>query len=110
MVQKGFAFAFDPEEITVNPGDTVRWVLETEKEDPPEHQVRFEKVPEQAESLLNSKKKNISPVFTGDDQSWEITFSDEFPPGTYQFTCTKKGDAGMEGQIRLKSTNKNSAK
>lgn len=78
-------FKFDPASLTVQPGDTVKFVNAQDGM----HSVVFGTVPagvEPAESPMLEKK----------DQEWSYTFS---AAGTYKFHCGLHDALGMRGEI-----------
>ena len=80
----GANLAFDPSEITINAGDTVRFVNEAL----PPHNVIV-----QESSALSHEELAFA---VGD--SFEITFPD---PGDYTYVCGPHEGAGMKGVIHV---------
>lgn len=88
---------FQPNKLTVRPGDTIVWELN--KLAP--HSVVFDpaKVPGQDKALaesLSHKKLLLSP-----GQKVETRFPDNAPVGTYGFYCAPHRGAGMTGVITV---------
>lgn len=74
--------AFQPAEVTIKAGDTVKWV--NNKLAP--HNVVFDGAPE-----LSHKGLAFSP-----GESFEVTFSE---PGEYNYYCEPHRGAGMNGKV-----------
>lgn len=81
----GANLVFDPAEITINAGDTVRFVNEAL----PPHNV----IVKEASALSHEEL-----AFAAGD-SFEITFPD---PGNYNYVCGPHEGAGMTGVIHVK--------
>lgn len=81
----GSNLVFDPAEITINAGDTVRFVNEAL----PPHNV----IVKEASALSHEEL-----AFAAGD-SFEITFPD---PGDYNYVCGPHEGAGMTGVIHVK--------
>jgi|TARA_B100000035_G_scaffold307305_1_gene310379 plastocyanin len=81
----GANLVFEPAEITINAGDTVRFVNEAL----PPHNVIFKEV-----SALSHEEL----AFAAGD-SFEITFPD---PGDYNYVCGPHEGAGMTGTVHVK--------
>jgi plastocyanin len=83
---------FEPAELTIKPGDTVKWV--NNKLSP--HNVVFDstKVPETFASKANHKGMLFQP-----GEAFETTFSDA---GEYPYYCEPHRGAGMVGKISVK--------
>ncbi len=77
--------AFEPKEITISAGDTVKWV--NNKLSP--HNVAFEK-----DTQYNHKQLVFAP-----GESYESTFNE---PGEYKYYCEPHRGAGMVGKIIVK--------
>lgn len=73
---------FDPEEVTVKVGETVRWSWDENLA----HNVE----PKEAADKFGTEKKNL--------QKADISHAFE-EPGTYEFECTLH--TGMEGQVEV---------
>ncbi|MFS8860242.1 plastocyanin [Synechococcus sp. H60.3] len=83
---------FDPPSLTINQGDTVRWV--NNKVYP--HNVVFDKVPGGDAAL--AAKLSHKALLTAPNQVVESAFVD-VPPGEYTYYCTPHRGAGMVGKI-----------
>jgi plastocyanin len=75
---------FDPAELTIKVGETVRWV-----NDSGVHDVSSTKVPEGATAFK-------SELFTAPGMTFEHTFT---VPGEYEYVCTPHEALGMVGKI-----------
>jgi plastocyanin len=95
---EGFLFYFQPEELTVKPGDTVRWTASKKGE----FHLKFKDYPEGAEDVLSENGKLESPDLKEADDTWEVHFSEEYPTGEYHYVCTNHEDDGMQGWIQVK--------
>ena len=90
---------FVPETLEIKSGDTVKWVMNKV----PPHNVIFEgdRIPtaDQALALRISHQKLL---FKPGD-SYQTTFSDDMPSGTYPYYCQPHRAAGMKGKIIVKN-------
>lgn len=94
MVENGpMDFAFEPETITVHPGDVVRF---TQTGQIP-HNVEFKETPEDA-SLAEQR---VGPFLTAKGQTYEIVIDEGFIAGEYRFICTPHVAMGMTGVITV---------
>lgn len=87
--------AFQPAQLTIQPGDTVEWL----NNKLPPHNVVFSSVPN-GDKALAEKLSHQALVYKPGD-SFRITFGPDFPPGTYTYYCTPHRGAGMVGKIIL---------
>lgn len=89
MGSDGGLLKFDPPEVTIKAGDTVKWV--NNKLSP--HNVVFDdsKLGKEAAGKLSHKGLVFSP-----GEGYETTFSD---PGTYAYYCEPHRGAGMTAKI-----------
>lgn len=94
-------FAFEPARITVQPGDTVRFV---QKGAMP-HNVEFKGAPGGAE--LDGVR--MGPFLTRPDETWDLVVDDRFLPGEYPFVCTPHQFLGMTGLLRVEAASPASA-
>ncbi|HEY9647631.1 MAG TPA: plastocyanin [Chroococcidiopsis sp.] len=76
--------AFDPANLTVTAGDTVKWV----NNKLPPHNIIFE-----GDSTKSHDQLLFSP-----GESYEVTFD---TPGTYNYYCAPHRGAGMAGKITV---------
>lgn len=83
---------FDPAELTIKPGDTVKWV--NNKLSP--HNVVFDNS-KVSETFAN--KANHKGMLFQAGESFETTFSDA---GEYPYYCEPHRGAGMVGKITVK--------
>lgn len=81
LAEKNF---FDPAELTIKVGETVRWV-----NDSGVHDVTSVKIPEGATPFK-------SELFTAPGMAFEYTFT---IPGEYEYVCTPHEVLGMVGKI-----------
>ncbi len=96
---EGFLFYFKPEELTVNPGDSVRWTASKKGE----FHLKFKEYPEGAEQVLSENSTLESPDLTEAEETWTVQFTNEYPTGEYHYVCTNHEDDGMQGWIELKA-------
>ncbi len=92
-------FFFEPKEITVRRGDTVRWKLI----DGAPHNVSFlnQPMPDGAKLILENKGKLIGAFLQIPGQSADITFDDKYPLGDYTYVCDPHAPLGMKATIKL---------
>lgn len=88
---KGAPLAFEPKTVSINAGDSVKFVMN--KLGP--HNVMFDTVPAGVDAAaLSHSKLEVAPG---------ASFTDTFEvPGTYTYYCTPHRGAGMVGSITVK--------
>lgn len=79
---------FEPSSVTIEPGDTVKWV--NNKMAP--HNVVFEN------DSIGSKASHKG-LFFSPGESYETTFPGDTAPGEYSFYCEPHRGAGMVGKV-----------
>jgi plastocyanin len=86
-------FVFEPSNITVKPGDVIRFVQTTATP----HNVEFKNSPAGADlaSIL------MGPFLMAPDETYEIVVDQRFVEGTYEFVCTPHFMMGMTGTITV---------
>jgi plastocyanin len=84
---------FVPDTLTVSPGDTVNFTINTV----PPHNVVFDKVPGGDAGLAKSLS-NSQLLFTK-GQSVAVTIPSDAPKGDYDFYCQPHRGAGMTGKL-----------
>jgi plastocyanin len=89
---------FEPDTVTVKPGDTVTWV--NNKMAP--HNVVFDeaKPPEGADKALIGAISHAQLTFQPGDK-YSTTFTDDMPAGTYTYYCAPHRGAGMVAKVIL---------
>ncbi|MFM7323561.1 MAG: plastocyanin [Nodosilinea sp.] len=86
---------FEPDTVTVKPGDTVTWV--NNKMAP--HNVVFEpKSP--ADKALADAISHTELTFTA-GQKYSTAFTEDMPAGTYTYFCAPHRGAGMAAKVIL---------
>ncbi len=96
MVKAGAAYQFSPTEVTVQRGDTVRWVQDS---DAP-HNVQFDNTPKGAK--LGGAQSG--PYLTAAGQTYQLVIDGRFPAGKYAYECTPHGAMGMKGTLVVGAT------
>ncbi len=86
---------FVPEQVTIAPGDTVKWVMNSV----PPHNVVFEgdKFPNPDKSLAD--KLSHDKLLFAAGSSYSSTFSEDLEPGRYPYYCEPHRGAGMRGDV-----------
>jgi plastocyanin len=87
------SFKFEPSEVTVQPGDTVRFVQTSGMP----HNVEFTKTP--AQSKLGATK--VGPYLAAPNQTYDVVIDARFPAGQYKYMCTPHVSLGMKGTISV---------
>jgi plastocyanin len=87
------SFKFEPSEVTVQPGDTVRFVQTSGMP----HNVEFTKTP--AGSKLGAAK--VGPYFVALNQTYDVVIDTRFPSGQYKYICSPHVSLGMKGTISV---------
>lgn len=80
-------YYFEPDHLTIEPGDTVTFVNAQDDM----HDVMFDVVP----SAVN-ETMIMSPMFEEEGEKWSYTFN---TPGSYHFHCHPHEALGMEGTL-----------
>ncbi|MGB3493737.1 MAG: plastocyanin [Elainellaceae cyanobacterium] len=83
---------FVPSEVTVSPGDTVKFVMN--KLGP--HNVVFDKTPGDADL---AKSLSANGLLFAPGESVDVAIPSDAPTGTYSYYCTPHRGAGMAGKI-----------
>ncbi|MGL5083116.1 MAG: plastocyanin [Microcoleaceae cyanobacterium] len=87
--------AFEPKALTVKPGDTVDFV----NNKLPPHNVVFDKA--KAPSAEVAAKLSHEQLLYKPGEDFKVTFTDDMPPGTYEYYCQPHRGAGMVAKITL---------
>ncbi len=93
MVKQGSSYAFSPASVTVQPGDTIRWI---QASDAP-HNVQFDSWAKGAR--IGSVR--MGPYLTSPGQSYQLVVDQRFTPGTYAYECTPHGAMGMKATLTV---------
>lgn len=94
MVDRGGAqWRFEPAHVSVEPGDTVRFV----QEDVVPHNVEFTKMPRGSE-LGDSK---LGPFLMTKGETYDVVIDHRFAAGRYDYICTPHEAMGMTGAITV---------
>jgi plastocyanin len=94
MVDKSTAeWRFEPSELTVAPGDTVRWV----QEDVVPHNVEFRETPDGAALGAAS----FGEFLLQKGATYELVIDDRFADGTYVYVCTPHDPMGMRATLKV---------
>ena len=96
MTTDGSAFKFEPAEITVKVGGTVKWVNESDNRHTATDDEKFEKNAGQA--VLPSGAQPWGSAFLTNGESFEQKFT---VPGKYRYFCRNHGQFGMEVVINV---------
>ncbi len=91
--QGGGQYRFEPAAVTVQAGDTVRWL---EASGAP-HNVQFDKWPSGAK--LGSAQ--AGPLLTSKGSSYQLVIDGRFPAGTYAYECLPHGMLGMKATLTV---------
>ncbi len=91
--------AFEPNKLTVHPGDTIKWV--NNKLAP--HNVVFDTAKNPAKGTDLAKNLSQKKLLMSPGQSTETTFPTDAPPGEYSFYCEPHRGAGMVGRVLVES-------
>ncbi len=83
---------FDPANVTVKPGDTIKWVVGNL----PPHNVVFDT----KDKALDAKLSHKALANSG---SFEVIIPSDIPAGTYTYFCLPHRGAGMVGKVTVAS-------
>jgi len=96
MKSEGNSFSYEPAEITIKVGTTVRWVNDSDNKhsatDDPEMEKRA------GEAVLPKGTPPWTSPFLSNGDSFTRTFT---TPGKYKYFCRNHGQFGMEGTINV---------
>ncbi|MBP0020693.1 MAG: plastocyanin [Cyanobacteria bacterium SBLK] len=84
-----YQLKFDPSEVTVSPGDTIKF----QNNNLPPHNIIFDQEPFKSLAMEPTKM-----LLTPSD-SYTITVPDDAAAGTYTFFCAPHKGAGMTGKL-----------
>ena len=94
MVDKSIGqWRFEPADITVTSGDTVRFVLG----DAVPHNVEFKKVPKRTK--LGDAR--MGPFLMAKGETYDVVIDSRFAEGTHEYVCTPHEPMGMKGTIKV---------
>jgi plastocyanin len=96
MITEGSAFKFEPAEITIKVGGTVKWVNDSENRHTATADEKFEKNAGQV--ILPSGAQPWGSAFLTNGESFEQKFT---VPGKYRYLCRNHGQFGMEAVINV---------
>ena len=94
MTSDGGSFLFEPAEIKIKPGSTVRWVNDSNSRHTSTNDPALEKRP--GESEMPKGAEAWSSPFLTNGESFSQTFK---VPGKYRYFCRNHGQFGMEATI-----------
>jgi len=86
-----YGIGFDPVRVTVQPGDTVRFVQAGRMP----HNVEFRSVP----ATADLGEARFGPTLVSVGQTYDVIIDRGFPPGKYVYVCTPHEVLGMAGII-----------
>ena len=94
MVDKSVnEWRFEPADVSVTLGDTLRWI----QEDVAPHNVQFTGSPEGAKIT----EYLIGPFLIAKGSTYELVIDEKFLPGTYLYVCTPHAPMGMKAQFEV---------
>ena len=96
MISDGSSFRYEPAEITVKVGTTVKWVNDSANRHTATDDPKFEKTTGEAE--LPAGAEPWSSPFMTNGESFSYTFT---KAGKYKYFCRNHGQFGMEGGITV---------
>ncbi len=98
MVDKSATeYRFEPAVITVQPGDTLRFVTTGAMT----HNVEWKLVP--AGAKLGDVQ--VGPYLTAKGQTYDLVIDDRFPAGDYEIICTPHQTLGMQAKVKIAKGN-----
>lgn len=86
-------YRFEPAEISVNPGDTVRF----EQAGVMPHNVEFREGP----AGVNLGAARMGPFLTKAGETYDVVIDARFPAGVHKYVCTPHEALGMKGSITV---------
>lgn len=104
MTGDGLGYRYVPDTITVQPGDGLRFVMQSGGP----HNVRFDPATTPADqraqlfaNMPNAVEPGTSPMLMNPNEAWELSLAN-IKPGTYSFFCTPHLSFDMVGAIVVK--------
>ncbi len=91
--------AFEPKNLTIKPGDTVKWV----NNKVPPHNVVFDAIKNPTKSKKLAKSLSHTKLLLNPGQTLETIFPTDSPAGDYIFYCQPHRGAGMVGKISVQA-------
>jgi plastocyanin len=104
MLGDGTTYKFEPENITINAGDNVKWTMVSGGPhnvafDPAEIQAAAK--PQLMANMDNQMSELSGPLLSNVGETYEISFAN-VPAGTYNYHCTPHLAMNMRGTITVK--------
>jgi len=104
MLGDAQGYRFEPAQLTIKPGDTVKWTMVSGGPhnvafDPANATVNTNKAALSA-GMPNQQGELSSPMLTQPNETYQMTFAN-VPAGTYDYHCTPHLAMNMKGQITV---------
>ena len=103
MVFDGSNYRFEPANITIRPGDGVRWTMVSG----PPHNVTFwaDSIPADAQPSLEANMTRTTlpmygPLLSQANETYTVSFANA-KPGVYKYYCAPHLALGMKAQITV---------
>ncbi len=96
MITEGGSYRFEPANLTVKAGTTVKWVNDSENRHTATDDPKFEK--KQGQAILPAGVEAWGSPFLTGGETFSMTYT---VPGKYQYFCRNHGQFGMEGTITV---------
>jgi plastocyanin len=102
MVGDEKGYRFEPTDITIKPGDGIKWVFVSGGP----HNVAFQNVAGSARAALSANMPNqlsdlSSPMMLNPNETYQVSFAG-VPPGKYDYICTPHIANNMKGSVTVK--------
>ena len=101
MIGDGQTYKFDPANVTIKPGDGVRWTMVSGGP----HNVAFQNVPAAARTQLSANMPNqlkdlTSPMLMNANENYTVSFAN-VASGEYNYVCEPHAAMNMRGKITV---------
>ena len=101
MVGDEKGYRFEPTDITIKPGDGIKWVFVSGGP----HNVAFQNVAASARTALSANMPNqlsdlSSPMLLNPNETYQVSFAG-VPPGKYDYICTPHIANNMRGSFTV---------
>lgn len=103
LLTDGGQYVYEPDELTIRVGDTVRWINVSGGP----HNVQFieDSIPAGASDVLGAAMANVmgplnGPFLMQPNETYEISFADA-PTGEYYYVCTPHAPLGMDATLTI---------
>lgn len=103
MLFDGQRYYFEPDNLTISPGDSVKWIMVSGA--PHNVEFRTDGIPPGTEAQLTTNMQSatglLGPMLMQPNEEYTVSV-DGLPAGTYHYVCTPHEALGMTGTLVLR--------